>query len=135
MVALDVLLQMLGDVVHGRTGQQALLAALGNRRRIGTSPVCADAVRAEKRLILQHLAEEPLGCIEITVGCAQEVDRSAVKTLRQAHSKHVPRYLAEFEYRFNRQYDLAAMIPRLCWASVRTTPMPYRLLKLAEVHA
>jgi len=27
------------------------------------------------------------------------------------------------------------MIPRLTWASVRTPPMPYRLLKLAEVHA
>jgi hypothetical protein len=47
----------------------------------------------------------------------------------------VPRYLAEFEYRFNRRYDLAAMIPRLCWAGVRTTPMPYQLLKLAEVYA
>ncbi len=47
----------------------------------------------------------------------------------------VPRYLAEFEYRFNRRYDLAAMIPRLAWAAVQTTPMPYRLLKLAEVYA
>ena len=45
------------------------------------------------------------------------------------------RYLTEFEYRFNRRYDLAAMIPRLTWAAVRTTPMPYRLLKLAEVYA
>ena len=36
---------------------------------------------------------------------------------------------------FNRRYDLAAMIPRLAWAAVRTTPMPYRLLKLAEVYA
>jgi hypothetical protein len=43
--------------------------------------------------------------------------------------------LAEFDYRFNRRYDLAAMIPRLAWASVRTPPMPYRLLKLAEDHA
>lgn len=50
-------------------------------------------------------------------------------------SKHVPRYLAEFEYRFNRRYDLAAMIPRLCWAGVRTAPMPCQLLKLAEVYA
>ena len=50
-------------------------------------------------------------------------------------AKHVPRYLAEFEYRFNRRYDLAAMIPRLTSASVRTPPMPYHLLKLAEVHA
>jgi transposase-like protein len=55
-------------------------------------------------------------------------------TYRAINSKHVPRYLAEFEYRFNRRYDLAALIPRLAWASVRTPPMPYRLLKLAEVH-
>ena len=59
---------------------------------------------------------------------------SIVGTYRAISSKHVPRYLAEFEYRFNRRYDLAAMMPRLCWASVRTTPMPYRLLKLAEVY-
>ena len=49
--------------------------------------------------------------------------------------KHVPRSLAEFEYRFNRRYDLAGLIPRLAWASVRTSPMSYRLLKLAEVYA
>ena len=34
-----------------------------------------------------------------------------------------------------RRYDLAAMTPRLGWAAVRTPPMPYRLLKLAEAHA
>jgi len=56
-------------------------------------------------------------------------------TYRAINSKHVPRYLAEFEYRFNRRYDLAAMIPRLTWAGVRTLPMPYRLLKLVEIHA
>jgi len=55
-------------------------------------------------------------------------------THRAASSEHAPRTLAEFEYRFNRRYDLAAMIPRLCWAGVRTAPMPYRLLKLAEVY-
>jgi ISXO2-like transposase domain len=56
-------------------------------------------------------------------------------TYRAIDRKHVPRYPAEFEYRFNRRYDLAAMIPRLTWAAVRTAPMPYRLLKLAEVYA
>jgi transposase-like protein len=55
-------------------------------------------------------------------------------TYRSIASEHVPRYLAEFEYRFNRRYDLTAMLPRLCWAGVRTPPMPYRLLKLAEVY-
>ena len=56
-------------------------------------------------------------------------------TYRSISQKHVPRYLAEFEYRFNRRYDLAAMMPRLGWAALRTPPMPYRLLKLAEVPA
>jgi hypothetical protein len=46
--------------------------------------------------------------------------------------KHAPRALAEFEYRFNRRYDLATIIPRLGWVATRTPPMPYRLLKLAE---
>jgi ribosomal protein L37AE/L43A len=54
-------------------------------------------------------------------------------TYRSISRKHVPRYLAEFEYRFNRRYDLAAMMPRLGWAALRTPPMPYHLLKLAEV--
>ena len=56
-------------------------------------------------------------------------------TYRSISRKHVPRYLAEFEYRFNRRYDLAAMMPRLGCAALRTPPMPYRLLKLAEVPA
>ena len=56
-------------------------------------------------------------------------------TYRAIRDKHVPRYLAEFEYRFNRRYDLAAMIPRLGYVALRTPPMPYRLLKLAEDHA
>lgn len=46
--------------------------------------------------------------------------------------QHVPRYLAEFEYRFNRRYDLKAMMPRFLTAAARTPPMPYRLLRLAE---
>lgn len=56
-------------------------------------------------------------------------------TYRAIGAKHVPRYLAEFEYRFNRRYDLPAMIERLTWAATRTTPRPYQILKLAEIHA
>ena len=63
------------------------------------------------------------------------IKTAIVGTYRAIRDKHVPRYLAEFEYRFNRRYDLAAMLPRLGWAAVRTPPMPYRLLKLAEFHA
>jgi hypothetical protein len=51
-----------------------------------------------------------------------------------ASGQHLPRYLAEFCYRFNRRFNLAAMLPRLAYAALRTPPMPYRLLKLAEPH-
>lgn len=63
------------------------------------------------------------------------IKASLTGTYRSISSKHVPRYLAEFEYRFNRRYDLASMVPRLAFIGTRTPPMPYRLLKLAEVHA
>ena len=56
-------------------------------------------------------------------------------TYRAVREKHVPRYLAEFEYRFNRRYRLDDMITRLAWVSTRTPPMPYKLLKLADVYA
>lgn len=54
---------------------------------------------------------------------------------RAVRVKHVPRYLAEFEYRFNRRYSLQTMIARLAYVSLSTPPMPYRLLKLADVYA
>ncbi len=60
--------------------------------------------------------------------------RSIHGTYHSVSAKHLPRYLAEFSYRFNRRFDLAAMIPRLAYVALRTPPMPYQLLKLAEPH-
>jgi len=48
--------------------------------------------------------------------------------------RHLPRYLAEFCYRFNRRYELHQMVDRLAYVAMRTPPMPQRLLKLAETH-
>lgn len=56
-------------------------------------------------------------------------------TFHSVSEKHAPRYLAEFEYRFNRRFDLPSMMERLLTACVRTPPMPYRFLKMAEVYA
>ena len=56
-------------------------------------------------------------------------------TYRSIREKHAPRYLAEFEYRHNRRYRLETMIDRLAYVSLRTAPMPYSLLKLADVYA
>tara|TARA_Y100001001_G_C7814953_1_gene241190 strand:- start:12 stop:248 length:237 start_codon:yes stop_codon:yes gene_type:complete len=49
--------------------------------------------------------------------------------------QHAPRYLAEFECRFNRRYDLNAMLPRFLAVAARTPPMPHRLLRMAELYA
>ncbi len=53
-------------------------------------------------------------------------------TFHAVSEKHSPRYLAEFEYRFNRRFHLPSMIDRLLYVSLRTPPMPYRLLTLTE---
>lgn len=63
------------------------------------------------------------------------IKSALVGTYRQVSVKHRPRYLAEFQYRFNRRNDLAGMLDRLTYVSLRTPPLPYRLAKLAESHA
>ena len=49
------------------------------------------------------------------------------------HSKYAQRYLAEFCYRFNRRFDLAAMLPRLLGALVSNRPLPLTTLRGSEV--
>ena len=60
------------------------------------------------------------------------VKNAITGTLHSISLNHVPRYLAEFEYRFNRRYQLGDMIERLTYVGLRTPPMPYHLLRLAE---
>src|SRR3954468_22783322 len=78
VVALDPLLQVLGDVMDRRARQQAGFPALRDGGRVGPRPIGADPIRGEERLLLQHLAKEPLGRVEIALGREQEVDRRAV---------------------------------------------------------
>ena len=56
-------------------------------------------------------------------------------TYRALRKKHMVRYLAEFEWRFNHRFDLAAMIPALGRAAVTTKPAPYWWLKMADYGA
>ena len=60
------------------------------------------------------------------------VKRSMNGAYHAINSKHLPRYLAEFCYRFNRRFKLEDMLPRFGYIAARTPPMPNRLLKLAE---
>lgn len=61
------------------------------------------------------------------------VKNAITGTFHSVDLKHVPRYLAEFEYRFNRRYRLNDMIERLTYVGLRTPPMPYRFLRMAEI--
>lgn len=51
-------------------------------------------------------------------------------TYHAARPKYLQRYLSEFCYRFNRRFDLAALVPRLIVAAARTPPLNYRLATL-----
>jgi len=45
-------------------------------------------------------------------------------------AQHIPRYLAEFCFRFNNRFQLEKMIKRLAQAAVNTLPVPQDILKL-----
>ena len=51
---------------------------------------------------------------------------SIVGTCRSFDSQLADRYLASYEWRFNRRYDLAKNIDRLARVAAKTEPRPYR---------
>ena len=106
-------------------------AAHTNRIRIGVADagcVHQPVITGSGRKAARHRAFKAVNTVLANIKTA------IAATFRAGASKHAPRRLAEFAYRFNRRYDLAAMIPRLAWVALRTPPMPYRMLKLAEDH-
>ena len=60
---------------------------------------------------------------------------SLTGTYHAIRPRHASRYLAAFQYRYNRRYRLDEMFGALARDALRTPPMPYRLLKLAEIGA
>ncbi len=78
----------------------------------------------------QSMTKEEFTWVNTMLG---NVKNSLHGSYHSINPKHLPRYLAEFCYRFNRRFDLKSMISRLGYMSARTCPMPERLLKLADV--
>lgn len=62
------------------------------------------------------------------------VKNSITGTYHSIASRHLPRYFAEFCYRFNRRFTLENMLPRFMFVALRTPAMPYRLLSMAEAY-
>lgn len=49
-------------------------------------------------------------------------------------AKYADRYLAQFQYRFNRRFDLKSILPRLLHAAATTGARTEAYLRMAEVH-
>lgn len=79
----------------------------------------------------QSVTKEEFAWVNTMIG---NVKKAINGTYHAINPKHLPRYLAEFCYRFNRRFQLEDMLPRFCYVAVRTPPMPGRLLKLAEAY-
>jgi transposase-like protein len=79
----------------------------------------------------QSVTREEFAWVNTMIGNVKNAIHGAYHAI---NPKHLPRYLAEFCYRFNRRFDLQAMMPRFLHAAARTPPLPGRLLKLAEAY-
>ena len=53
-------------------------------------------------------------------------------TCRSLDEQHADRYLAAYEWRFNRRFDLAANLERLARAAMLCAPQPYRSIALVR---
>jgi transposase-like protein len=60
------------------------------------------------------------------------VKNSIRGTYHSVSQKHLPRYLAEFCYRFNRRFNLKNITHRLLHAAINSIPIPQHKLSLAE---
>lgn len=82
--------------------------------------------------ILQAALHPALRWVNTMLG---NIKSAIVATYRAVLKKHLLRTLAEFEWRFNHRFDLAAMIPVLGRAAVASSPVTYGYLKIADYGA
>ena len=66
--------------------------------------------------------------VNTTLGNLKSALRSTYHSISE---KYAQRYLADFQYRFNRRFNLVNFIPRLMYVALRTPAMPERLLRMA----
>ena len=60
------------------------------------------------------------------------IERSLHGIYHHLDSRHLPRYFADFSYRFNCHFSLREMFSRLAFVAPCIVPMPHRVRKLYE---
>src|SRR4051794_39311616 len=78
VVTLDPLLQVLGHVMHRGARQEPVFPGCRDGGWVGPRTIGADPVGGEQRLVLQRLAEEALGGLQVALRREQEINRRAV---------------------------------------------------------
>ena len=74
---------------------------------------------------------EKLACFRWVNTVLGNLKSAIVGTLRSVRRHYAFRYLAEFQYRFNRRFDLAGLLEHLARTAVRAAPRPYTVIKVA----
>ncbi|MGH7494726.1 MAG: IS1595 family transposase [bacterium] len=59
------------------------------------------------------------------------VKTAIASTLKAVSKQYAHRYLAEFQYRFNRRFSLRDILSRLAYIAIRSAPRPNKTLKIA----
>jgi transposase-like protein len=75
---------------------------------------------------------EKLPCFRWVNTVFGNVKTSIAGTLQSFSKRYVFRYLAEFQYRFNRRAQLPEMLDRLAYVVTRSAPRPYKTLVIAD---
>ena len=73
---------------------------------------------------------EKLECFKWVNTTLGNLKPAIVSTFKSVAKRYVPRYFAEFQYRYNRRFDLPAMLNRLAYVATNAAPRPRRTLKI-----
>lgn len=80
-----------------------------------------------------HGRSEKLACFRWVNTLLGNVKTALSGTMHAVRPRYVFRYLAEFQYRFNRRFKLSEMLDRLAYVASRAAPRPYPILKVVYV--
>lgn len=75
---------------------------------------------------------ERLPCFRWVNTVLGNIKTAIVSTLKSVNKRYVFRYFGEFQYRFNRRFNLPEMLDRLACVVARSSPRPRRLLVVAD---
>lgn len=87
-------------------------------------------VKHTASIMSQNLEKRDKGCFQWVNTIIGNLKTALLGTYHHVSQKYLSRYLAEFEYRFNRRYELKEILPRLLYVAIHTPPLPEPILTL-----